>query len=125
MTGLRPGSRSRRFGDAAPDKATPPPRLVGRVRARLRRRGDPDDARGHDDARGVRARREARRPRHDARLRARLRDQRAGLARPDQLRTGLAIVGGSRPATSQPAAAAASGTPTTARARYRTGTELR
>jgi hypothetical protein len=37
----------------------------------------------------------------------------------------LAIAGGSRPARSQPAAVAASGTPTTASARYRNGTSPR
>ena len=39
--------------------------------------------------------------------------------------TVLAIAGGSRPARSQPASAAASGTPTTARAKYTKGTSLR
>jgi dihydrofolate reductase len=39
--------------------------------------------------------------------------------------TALAIAGGSRPARSQPAAAAASGTPMIASVRYRNGTSLR
>src|SRR5215211_5469689 len=44
-----------------------------RVRARVRRRRDPDHARRHDDAGGLRARRQARRTADDARLRARVR----------------------------------------------------
>ena len=45
----------------------------GGVRPRLRRRRDPDDAGRHDDAGGVHARRQARRPRDDGRLRPRVR----------------------------------------------------
>ena len=47
---------------------------AGRVHARLCRRRRADDAGRHDDAGGVRARRQARWPRNDARLRSRLRD---------------------------------------------------
>jgi hypothetical protein len=47
----------------------------------------------------------------------------AGVA--GQSMTVLAMAGGSRPASSQPAAVAASGTPMMARARWRTGTRLR
>ena len=50
-----------------------------RVRAELRGRSDPHDARRHDDARGVRARRRDRRRRHDARLHPRLRPSRPGV----------------------------------------------
>ena len=52
-----------------------------RVRPRFRRRGDPDDARRHDDARGVRARRQVGRADDDPGLRAGLRADDAGLAR--------------------------------------------
>ena len=45
-----------------------------RLRSRLRGRRDPHHARGHDDARGVRARRQAGRSRDDARIRGRVRD---------------------------------------------------
>ena len=51
-----------------------------RIRSRLRRRRDPHDARGHDDARGVRARGQARRGRHDARIRDRVHNPLARLS---------------------------------------------
>ena len=54
-----------------------------RLRARLRGRRDPHHARGHDDARGVRARRQAGRDRDDARIRGRLRDPLARIERPE------------------------------------------
>ena len=60
----------------------PLPRLVTghrRLRPCLRGGRDPHHARGHDDARGVRARRQARRGRDDARIRGRVRDPYARL----------------------------------------------
>ena len=61
----------------------PVPELLAghrRLRARLRGRRDPHDARRHDDARGVRARRQAGRGRDDARIRGRVHDPHARLA---------------------------------------------
>ena len=52
-----------------------------RHRARIRGWRSPDDAREHDDAGGPASRRQARRLCHDARLRARVCDQRDSLAR--------------------------------------------
>jgi zinc transporter, ZIP family len=57
-----------------------------RLRSCLRSRCDPHHARGHDDARGVRTRRQAGRRRDDARIRDRVRDPytRLSHARPSQ-----------------------------------------
>jgi hypothetical protein len=63
----------------------PLPRLVtgrGRVRPDLRSGRDPDHAGQHDDARGVRARRQARRNHGDAGVRDRVHDPPAGLSVP-------------------------------------------
>ena len=59
-----------------------PTLLTGRrrVRAGLRGRRDPHDARGHDDARGVRARRQVGRGRDDTRFRGRVRNPHARLS---------------------------------------------
>ena len=56
--------------------------LAGRSRLRSRVRGwcDPDDAGKHDDARGIRARRQARRDHGDAGVRGRVHDPPAGLS---------------------------------------------
>ena len=51
-----------------------------RLRSRLCRRCDPHHARGDDDARGLPARRQARRGRHDARIRRRVHDPHPRLA---------------------------------------------
>ena len=65
------------LGYAVFDSAGP---AGARVRARVRRRRDPDHAGRHDDARGLRARRQARRARDDARLRPLLRPDDARVA---------------------------------------------
>jgi hypothetical protein len=73
----------------------------GRLRADLRGRRDPDHAGQHDDARGVRARRQARRDHGDARIRGRVHDPCARLTSPNPyltkaLRFGCTPVSGSR-----------------------------